>query len=144
MTLFKTSKLSMSGFAFPAMPLAGFLQSKYILLMPLYAITMGLDTKAIAGIFYQQPRLQRPLQYVSRVAVSEAPGPGVPDGSYYQGRSGSQLRQSPACSLKQASILRHLASHLDPDMTRTPPAKVYAWKPRDAHAARAAALLPYR
>lgn len=34
------------------MPLAGFLQSKYILLMPLYAITMGLDTKAIAGIFF--------------------------------------------------------------------------------------------
>ncbi|MDH3352583.1 MAG: MFS transporter [Gammaproteobacteria bacterium] len=52
MTLFKTSKLSMVGFAFPAMPLAGFLQSKYILLMPLYAITMGLDTKAIAGIFF--------------------------------------------------------------------------------------------
>ena len=52
MTLFKTSKRSMTGFAFPAMPLAGFLQSKYILLMPLYAITMGLDTKAIAGIFF--------------------------------------------------------------------------------------------
>jgi len=52
MTLFKASKRSMSGFAFPAMPLAGFLQSKYILLMPLYAITMGLDTRAIAGIFF--------------------------------------------------------------------------------------------
>jgi len=52
MTLFKTSKLSMAGFAFPAMPLAAFLQSKYILLMPLYAITMGLDAKAIAGIFF--------------------------------------------------------------------------------------------
>ena len=52
MTLFKTSKRSMAGFAFPAMPLAGFLQSKYILLMPLYAITMGLDAKAIAGIFF--------------------------------------------------------------------------------------------
>lgn len=52
MTLFKTSKLSMAGFAFPAMPLAGFLQSKYILLMPLYAISMGLDAKAIAGIFF--------------------------------------------------------------------------------------------
>jgi GPH family glycoside/pentoside/hexuronide:cation symporter len=52
MTLFKTSKRAMAGFAFPAMPLAGFLQSKYILLMPLYAITMGLDTKAIAGIFF--------------------------------------------------------------------------------------------
>lgn len=52
MTLFKTSKLSMVGFSFPAMPLAGFLQSKYILLMPLYAITMGLDAKAIAGIFF--------------------------------------------------------------------------------------------
>jgi Na+/melibiose symporter-like transporter len=42
----------MAGFAFPATPLAGFLQSKYILLMPLYAITMGLDVKAIAGIFF--------------------------------------------------------------------------------------------
>jgi Na+/melibiose symporter-like transporter len=52
MTLFKTSKLSMAGFSFPAMPLAAFLQSKYILLMPLYAITMGLDAKAIAGIFF--------------------------------------------------------------------------------------------
>lgn len=52
MTLFKTSKRSMAGFSFPAMPLAGFLQSKYILLMPLYAITMGLDAKAIAGIFF--------------------------------------------------------------------------------------------
>jgi Na+/melibiose symporter-like transporter len=52
MSLFKTSKLSMTGFAFPAMPLAAFLQSKYILLMPLYAITMGLDAKAIAGIFF--------------------------------------------------------------------------------------------
>ena len=52
MTLFKTSKRSMVGFSFPAMPLAGFLQSKYILLMPLYAITMGLDAKAIAGIFF--------------------------------------------------------------------------------------------
>ena len=52
MTLFKASKLSMVGFSFPAMPLAGFLQSKYILLMPLYAITMGLDAKAIAGIFF--------------------------------------------------------------------------------------------
>ena len=52
MTLFKTSNRSMTGFAFPAMPLAGFLQSKYILLMPLYAITMGLDAKAIAGIFF--------------------------------------------------------------------------------------------
>ena len=52
MTLFKTSKRSMTGFAFPAMPLAAFLQSKYILLMPLYAITMGLDAKAIAGIFF--------------------------------------------------------------------------------------------
>ncbi|MDH3273352.1 MAG: MFS transporter [Gammaproteobacteria bacterium] len=52
MTLFKTSKLSMVGFSFPAMPLAGFLQSKYILLMPLYAITMGLDAQAIAGIFF--------------------------------------------------------------------------------------------
>jgi len=52
MTLFKTSKLSMVGFSLPAMPLAGFLQSKYILLMPLYAITMGLDAKAIAGIFF--------------------------------------------------------------------------------------------
>jgi GPH family glycoside/pentoside/hexuronide:cation symporter len=52
MTLFKASKRSMVGFSFPAMPLAGFLQSKYILLMPLYAITMGLDAKAIAGIFF--------------------------------------------------------------------------------------------
>ena len=52
MSLFKTSKLSMAGFAFPAMPLAAFLQSKYILLMPLYAMTMGLDAKAIAGIFF--------------------------------------------------------------------------------------------
>jgi glycoside/pentoside/hexuronide:cation symporter, GPH family len=52
MTRFKIDKLSMSGFTFPAMPLAGFLQSKYILLMPLYAITMGLDAKAIAGIFF--------------------------------------------------------------------------------------------
>jgi len=52
MTLFETSKRSMAGFAFPATPLAGFLQSKYILLMPLYAITMGLDVKAIAGIFF--------------------------------------------------------------------------------------------
>lgn len=52
MTLFRTSKRSMAGFAFPATPLAGFLQSKYILLMPLYAITMGLDVKAIAGIFF--------------------------------------------------------------------------------------------
>lgn len=52
MALFKTSKLSMTGFALPAMPLAGFLQSKYILLMPLYAITMGLDARAIAGIFF--------------------------------------------------------------------------------------------
>lgn len=42
----------MTGFSFPAMPLAGFLQSKYILLMPLYAITMGLDVKAIAGVFF--------------------------------------------------------------------------------------------
>lgn len=42
----------MTGFALPAMPLAGFLQSKYILLMPLYAITMGLDARAIAGIFF--------------------------------------------------------------------------------------------
>ena len=52
MTLFKTSKLSMVGFSFPAMPLAAFLQSKYILLMPLYAITMGLEPEAIAGIFF--------------------------------------------------------------------------------------------
>lgn len=52
MTLFKVSKRSMTGFSFPAMPLAGFLQSKYILLMPLYAITMGLDVKAIAGVFF--------------------------------------------------------------------------------------------
>ena len=52
MTLFRTSKRSMAGFAFPATPLAGFLQSKYILLMPLYAIAMGLDVKAIAGIFF--------------------------------------------------------------------------------------------
>ena len=52
MALFKTSKRSMAGFAFPAPPLAGFLQSKYILLMPLYAIAMGLDAKAIAGIFF--------------------------------------------------------------------------------------------
>jgi len=51
-TLFKVSKRSMTGFSFPAMPLAGFLQSKYILLMPLYAITMGLDVKAIAGVFF--------------------------------------------------------------------------------------------
>jgi len=49
---FNVSKLSMAGFSFPAMPLAAFLQSKYILLMPLYAITMGLDAKAIAGIFF--------------------------------------------------------------------------------------------
>jgi Na+/melibiose symporter-like transporter len=42
----------MAGFAFPGTPLAGFLQSKYILLMPLYAITMGLDAQAIAGIFF--------------------------------------------------------------------------------------------
>ena len=52
MTVFRTSKLRMAGFALPGTPLAGFLQSKYILLMPLYAITMGLDTKAIAGIFF--------------------------------------------------------------------------------------------
>ena len=52
MTLFRTSKLRMAGFAFPGTPLAGFLQSKYILLMPLYAITMGLDAQAIAGIFF--------------------------------------------------------------------------------------------
>jgi Na+/melibiose symporter-like transporter len=52
MTLFKTSKIRMAGFAFPGTPLAGFLQSKYILLMPLYAITMGLDAQAIAGIFF--------------------------------------------------------------------------------------------
>jgi len=52
MTLFTTSKRSMAGFSFPAMPLAAFLQSKYILLMPLYAITMGLDAKVIAGIFF--------------------------------------------------------------------------------------------
>jgi Na+/melibiose symporter-like transporter len=52
MALFKTSKLRMAGFAFPGTPLAGFLQSKYILLMPLYAITMGLDPQAIAGIFF--------------------------------------------------------------------------------------------
>jgi len=52
MALFKTSKRSMAGFAFPATPLAGFLQSKYILLMPLYAIAMGLDAKTIAGIFF--------------------------------------------------------------------------------------------
>jgi len=49
---FNVSKLSMAGFSFPAMPLAAFLQSKYILLMPLYAITMGLDAKVIAGIFF--------------------------------------------------------------------------------------------
>ncbi len=52
MTAPNIRKLSMAGFAFPAMPLAAFLQSKYIILMPLYAITMGLDTKAIAGIFF--------------------------------------------------------------------------------------------
>jgi Na+/melibiose symporter-like transporter len=46
MTLFKTSKIRMAGFAFPGTPLAGFLQSK------LYAITMGLDAQAIAGIFF--------------------------------------------------------------------------------------------
>lgn len=52
MTLPFKHKLQMAGFALPAMPLAAFLQSKYIILMPLYAITMGLDAKAIAGIFF--------------------------------------------------------------------------------------------
>ena len=45
-------KTQMLGFSLPATPLAAFLQSKYIILMPLYAITMGLDAKEIAGIFF--------------------------------------------------------------------------------------------
>jgi len=52
MTLFKTSKLSMAGFAFPAMPLAAFLQSLYFFLSPLYAMEMGLGTAAVGGIFF--------------------------------------------------------------------------------------------
>ncbi|MFQ6004827.1 MAG: MFS transporter [Woeseia sp.] len=51
MTLFKTSKLSMAGFAFPAMPLAAFLQSLYFFLTPLYAVEMGLGTAAVGGVF---------------------------------------------------------------------------------------------
>ena len=52
MTLFKTSKLSMAGFAFPAMPLAAFLQSLYFFLTPLYAVEMGLGTAVVGGIFF--------------------------------------------------------------------------------------------
>jgi len=52
MTLFKTSKLSMAGFAFPAMPLAAFLQAMYFFLTPLYAVEMGLGTAAVGGIFF--------------------------------------------------------------------------------------------
>lgn len=52
MTLFKTSKLSMTGFAFPAMPLAAFLQAMYFFLTPLYAVEMGLGTAVVGGIFF--------------------------------------------------------------------------------------------
>ena len=52
MTLFKTSKLSMAGFAFPAIPLAAFLQAMYFFLTPLYAVEMGLGTAAVGGIFF--------------------------------------------------------------------------------------------
>ena len=52
MTLFKTSKLSMAGFSFPAMPLAAFLQAMYFFLTPLYAVEMGLGTAAVGGIFF--------------------------------------------------------------------------------------------
>lgn len=52
MTLFKTSKISMAGFAFPAMPLAAFLQAMYFFLTPLYAVEMGLGTAAVGGIFF--------------------------------------------------------------------------------------------
>ena len=52
MTLFNTSKLSLAGFAFPAMPLAAFLQAMYFFLTPLYAVEMGLGTLAVGGIFF--------------------------------------------------------------------------------------------
>lgn len=42
----------MAGFAFPAMPLAAFLQSLYFFLTPLYAVEMGLGTAAVGGIFF--------------------------------------------------------------------------------------------
>lgn len=52
MTLFKISKLSMTGFAFPAMPLAAFLQAMYFFLTPMYAVEMGLGTAAVGAIFF--------------------------------------------------------------------------------------------
>lgn len=42
----------MAGFAFPAMPLAAFLQAMYFFLTPLYAVEMGLGTAAVGGIFF--------------------------------------------------------------------------------------------
>lgn len=52
MTFPNISKLSMAGFAFPAMPLAAFLQAMYFFLTPLYAVEMGLGTAAVGGIFF--------------------------------------------------------------------------------------------
>ncbi len=52
MTLFKTSKLSMAGFAFPAMPLAAFLQFLYFFLTSLYAVKMGLGTVTVGAVFF--------------------------------------------------------------------------------------------
>lgn len=52
MSSMQPSKLSMAGFAFPAMPLAAFLQSLYFFLTPLYAVEMGLGTAAVGGIFF--------------------------------------------------------------------------------------------
>jgi Na+/melibiose symporter-like transporter len=52
MTIFNSGKLSLAGFAFPAMPLAAFLQAMYFFLTPLYAVEMGLGTAAVGGIFF--------------------------------------------------------------------------------------------
>ncbi|MDH4110730.1 MAG: MFS transporter, partial [Gammaproteobacteria bacterium] len=52
MTTLNISKLSMAGFAFPAMPLAAFIQAMYFFLTPLYAVEMGLGTAAVGGIFF--------------------------------------------------------------------------------------------
>jgi GPH family glycoside/pentoside/hexuronide:cation symporter len=51
MTLFRTSKISMAGFAFPAMPLAAFLQSLYFFLTPLYAVEMGIGIATVGATF---------------------------------------------------------------------------------------------
>ncbi len=51
MTPPNTRMLQMAGFAFPAMPLAAFLQAMYFFLTPLYAVEMGLGTAAVGGIF---------------------------------------------------------------------------------------------